>query len=178
MPVVSAEEREKKNAARAARRAERPGRGLAKFLKEWYDQQGWSRSEAAHRGRISEGYLCHLFAGDVQLPRADLFRSLVEGWGFNPLRLFKAAGYISDQDIENTIREYQMDRQSPSKPNRRLVNIVDQVMSLPEVDQDMILASFSNTLSMYKQALDRRPEPPKKTAAPRASTRTREAVGV
>ena len=57
------------------------------FLWERWEQlraDGLSRAQAADRAGVTEGYLCHLLAGNVQLPRPDVFWGLVDGWKLNP----------------------------------------------------------------------------------------------
>lgn len=84
----------------------KPGQGFANFLKEWYRSHGWSRAEASRKGQVSEGYLCHLFAGDVQLPRQDLFWGLVDGWDVDEIEALMAARYLRDSSVDKHLKRH------------------------------------------------------------------------
>ena len=115
------------------------GLGVDKFLKNWYHDRGWSRHEAASKGNVSEGYLCHIFAGDVQFPRPKLFRDLVEGWGFDPVEFFMAGGYITrEEDDAHVQRRIALGKYESATPE--IKSLLNSILDQPKPRQQVIVA--------------------------------------
>src|SRR5262245_47848995 len=109
----------------------RKNAAFGNFMYDHFKAQGWSRAEAAQRAGVTEGYLNHLFAGEVLLPSTEVFWGFVRGWGINPLEILKVCGYLNDEAIQQWATRMEQVKKAP-KLDTETQAIIDWEIRAPQ----------------------------------------------
>ncbi len=135
-------------AVRGKTKRRRPGAKLAKFLKHVIVDEGMTREEAARKGNVSEGYLCHILAGNVQMPRPDKFNEMAKNWPFSRINALAAADLIDDKDIEQYVARKKA-LEIETTPRMQL--LIRKLSLLSKEQQEHTSTLFLSTLSLMQE---------------------------